>query len=62
MKYQFKEIDDILIYALLFWFIGVAGIVKSIIDNLYEGAVFYGGLISFILTTFIILRYYIKNK
>ena len=62
MKLQFKEVDDIFLYVIILWLVGLSGVFKSINDNVYEGNVFYGGLILFVLTTLIMLIFFIKKN
>jgi hypothetical protein len=61
MKKLFNYIDDIFLYTILFWVIGIGCIISSVFNNTYEGATFYGGIISMLITSFVLWRFYVRK-
>jgi hypothetical protein len=61
VKKLIKYIDDVLIYTALFWIVGVGCLISSILNNTYDGANFYGGIICLSVTSAIIWWFYIRK-
>lgn len=62
MKNFFKRITDLVLYAILFFLIGVYALSKAIVNEDYGGANFKGGIVSILISSFILIRYTFKNR
>ena len=62
MKDFYKKISDLVLYAVLFLVIGIAALVKSIVEEDYDGANFEAGIVCIIVSSFILIRFILKNR